>query len=308
MDSTMKREVPLFLALAFAAAAQVRFEVPSLGYVHDREAKSLRLVTGVAGAAALERSVDTGGGAIERAWISPRGFALTQGKLDAGVRYFDWTRGVQRDLSDSVEAAAISPNGRFFAILSGGTAEIWDGDGPSRTHRFEAAGARAIAVSDDGAAALLVTASGVSMWQREGLQQIWSGDAIRGADFLPNSRDFAAFDGGRNKVLTMRSGSMTEIDAKSNGVHAFALSGDGRTVTLGGDKTIELIDTVSGTSSILATESSIDSISRAGANGAVMQLRFRDDARTALLEWAGLDAPQIEFLVLGSPVVNGGAQ
>jgi WD40 repeat protein len=244
------------------------------------------------------------GGAVERAWISPRGFALTQGKLEAGLRYFDWTRGVQSDLSDSAETASISPNGRYFAILSsGGNAEIWDGDGPSRTRRFDATGARSIAVSDDGTAALIVTSTGVSIWQQDRLQQIWSGAAIRGADFLPNSRDFAAFDASRNKVLTMRSGAMTEIDAKSNGAQAFALSGDGRTVTLGGDKTIELIDIVSGASSILVTESAVESMSRAGSNGAVMQLRFRDDARTALLEWAGLDAPQIEFLA-----ITGGAQ
>ena len=35
----------------------------------------------IPGAAALEKSLDAGS-AIERAWISPRGFALTQGKLN----------------------------------------------------------------------------------------------------------------------------------------------------------------------------------------------------------------------------------
>ena len=302
----MKREVPLLLVLAFAATAQVRFDVPSLGYVHDQEAKSLRLVTGVPGAAALEKSMDAGS-AIERAWISPRGFALTQGKLESAVRYFDWTRGVNLAVMDSAETVAISANGRYFAVLGGGSVEIWDGEGPNRKTRFEAAAARGIAVSDDGQVGLVVTSTGLSMWQQDRLQQIWSGESIRGADFLPASRDFVAYDGGRNKVLTMRSGSMAEIDAKSTGALAFALSGDGRSVTLGGDRTIEILDTVSGMSSMLATESAVETLSRAGANGEVMQVRFRDNTRTALLEWAGMAAPQIEFLI-GAFSTNGGAQ
>ncbi len=294
----MKREVPLFLALAFAATAQVRFDVPSLGYVHDQEAKVLRLVTGVPGAAALAKSVDTGS-AIERAWISPRGFALTQGKLESAVRYFDWTRGLKRDVMDSAEAVAISSSGRYFAVLGGDSVEIWDGEGPNRKTRFEAVGARSIAVSDDGQVALIVTSTGLSMWQQGRLQQIWSGEAIRGADFLPAGRDFAAYDGGRNKVLTMRSGAMTEIDAKSTGALVFAMSGDGRSVTLGGERSIEILDTMSGASSILTTETAVETFSRAGSNGEVMHVRFHDNTRTALLEWAGLTAPQIEFLISG---------
>ncbi len=304
----MKREVPLgatpilFFALAFAATAQVRFEVPKLGYVLDHEAKALRLVTGVAGAATMESSVETGA-AIERAWISPRGFALTQGKQDAGIRYLDWARNLQRDVMENAEAAAISANGRYFAVLGGGAVEIWDGDGPSRKVRFEAPHARMVAVADDGSGALVVTATGVSLWQQDRLQQIWSGEAIAGADFLPNSRDLVAYDGGRNKVLILRSGAMSELDAQTVGARAFALSGDGRKVALGGEGSIEILDTISGASSVLRTDSTVDAIFRAGGNGEVMQLRFRDDARTALLEWNGLANPQIEYLF-----ATGGAQ
>jgi hypothetical protein len=303
MDSTMKREVPIFLfAFAFALSAQVRFEVPGLGYVHDQEAKTLRSVSGVPGAASLEKPVSDAGGAIERAWISPRGFALVQGKMESALRFFDYARGRKQDLSDASEAAAISMNGRYFAIATGGSVELWDGDTLARQTRFEASGVRGVAISDDGQAALLITGSGLSMWQQNRLQQIWSGDAIAGADFLPASRDFVAFDGGRNKVLAMRAGATTEIDAKSSGAAAFALSGDGRTVALGGERTIEILDTVSGASSTLPTENAVEGFGRAGGNGEIMQVRFRGSTRTSLLEWAGLAAPQIEFLI------GGGAQ
>jgi hypothetical protein len=297
----MKREVPLLMfALAAGLGAQVRFDVPRLGYVHDPEAKAIRLVSGVAGAAAFEGSVDAGG-AVERAWISPSGYALTQGKLDSAVRYIDWSRGVKQDLADAVETAAISPNGRYFALLGGTGVEIWDGSGPARLSRFEASGARGVAVSDDGTLALLTTSSGVSIWQQGKLQQIWSGEAIRGADFLPASRDFAAFDGARNKVLAMRAGAITEYDAQSTGATAFALSADGRSVALGGERTIELVDLATGGSRILAVESAVEDIARAG-NGDVLRVKFHGDSRAALLEWAGLASPQIEVLV------GGGAQ
>lgn len=299
----MKREVPLLLALAFAATAQVRFEVPRLGYVHDQEAKALRMVSGVAGAATLENALDSGA-AIERAWISPRGFAVTQGKSESGIRYWDWTRNVQRELVDSVDAVALSTNGRYFAVLGGGAVEIWDGEGPSRKSRFEAANARAVAVSDDGAASLIVTSTGLSLWQQDRLQQIWTGEAIRGADFLANSRDFAAYDSGRNKILLMRAGAMTEIDTNSRGAQTFALGGDSRIAVLGGENSIELIDLNGGVSSTLTTDSAVESLARSGANGDLMQVRFRGDLRTALLEWAGLGSPQIEFLTTAA----GGAQ
>lgn len=295
MNSSMKREVPLLFTLALTLGAQVRFDKPTVGYIHDHEAKAIRLVSGVAGAAAFEGAIDAGG-AIERAWISPQGFALTQGKLESAMRYFDWSRGIRQDLMDA-DTAAMSANGRYFALLGAGMVEIWEA-GPNRLTKFEAADAKSIAVSDDGKAALVVTSSGVSIWQQGSLQQIWSGEAIRGADFFSGSHDFAAFDGARNKILTMRSGALTEMDAKSAGASAFALSSDGRSVALGGERAIEIVDTASGVSRLMAIESAVEEFTRAG-NGELMQVRFRGNARTALLEWAGMTSPQIEFLVSG---------
>ena len=57
----------------------------------------------------------------------------------------------------------------------------------------------------------------------------------------------------------------------------------------------------------VVTESAVETLSRAGSNGEVMQVRFRDNTRTALLEWAAMPAPQIEFLI-GAFSTNGGAQ
>lgn len=295
----MKREVLSLAILSLSLGAQVRFDVPRLGYVYDPEAKAIRQVSGVPGAAAFENSID-GGGAIERAWISQRGFAVVQGKLDSGTRLLDWSRGSSQSLID-VETAGISNSGRFAALAKAGTVEVWDGTAATRTARFDGAAndIKGIAVSDDGNAVLIAAGSRLQLWNGRGsVQTVWSGDTIRDAGFFGESTDFAALDAGTGKLYVSRAGSITESESPLTGATSMATLGASRLV-LAGYTTIAVLDLTTSSLQAVPTDTPIESFTRVGYGGDLFQIRFKQDQRTALFETAPDGSPQIEFLVGG---------
>jgi hypothetical protein len=296
----MKRVVLLLIPLALSLGAQVRFDAPTLGYVHDPEAKAIRQLGGVAGAASFEATVDAGV-TVERAWISRLGFALVQTKQEAGeAKLLDWKRGSSLNVGD-LQEAAISHSGRFFALLRGTNStsvEIWDGLAASRMWTLESvpAGARNLAVSDDGGAVLL--ASSTAVWFAEqgqrGVRSIWSGESILLGGFLGSSREYAVLDAANSKYLTSRTGSMVESDAPISGVTAFTTTGESSLV-FGGVRAIALLDLNAGTTRVLPTELAVESFGQTLQAGDAVQVRFKNDTRTALFERAG-ESAQIEFL------------
>ncbi len=297
----MKRVVPLLIALASSIGAQVRFDVPKLGYVYDSEAKSIRQIGGVPGAAAFDAVRIDAGGSVERAWISSQGYAVVQGKQDSGSRLVDWTRGASAQLAD-IETAAVSNSGRYFATAQAGAVEVWDGVSATRSARFEGApaGVQNLAVSDDGGAVLLATADSVYLWQDKGAAQpAWAGDSIKGVSFLSDTRDYAAFDGGTGKLLLSRGGSANESDVPAGA--AFATFGS--KLAFGGAKSIVILDLDGGNATqTIETGAAVERFSRVSGSGDVLQVRFQNDGRTALLEPSSNGAAQVEFLVN-----NGGA-
>lgn len=285
------------LLLAFAcipSGAQVRFEAPRVGYVFDLEAKAIRDVSGVPGAASFAEARSTGE-AIERAWISAQGFALVQNKQESeGARFVRIASGESREFAN-FEAAAISNSGRFFAVATSGGIEIWDGAALTRTGRFDAgAQVRGLAVSDDGRMALAATATGLMAWNGRNAEQVWSGGALAEPAFFGSSNDYAVLDAEAGKILVSRGGSATTMDSPVAGAYALATSGDSRLV-LASETSIGVADLASNARATVATEDPAARFSRVGTSGEVFQVQFRNSTKTALLE-LGMAAPQIEIL------------
>lgn len=291
----MNREVPLWLLAALAMPAiaqQVRFEVPRLGYVYDAEAKAVRAVSGVPGAAVLEGNASEGA-SVDRAWISSLGFAVAQAKLGGGANLVNFATGRTSPLGD-VSAAAVS--GRYAAFATGSSIEIWDGANASRAARFDLPGAvRALAVSAEGTEVLAASGTSLVRLSRDGgTSTLWSGDNIAGVAYIDGG--FAAFDATRNKLLIARGGETAESDGPLSGATAFAAL-DGARLAFGGERGLAVLDLASGSSHLLATEYPVDEL--LPSLEGIAQIRFRGSARVALLEWnTAQTAAQVEFLVV----------
>ncbi|BDC51893.1 hypothetical protein F183_A42080 [Bryobacterales bacterium F-183] len=292
----MNREVPLLLAcLALPALAQqVRFEVPRLGYVYDAEAKAVRAVSGVPGAAVLEGTVSQG--SLDRAWVSSLGFAVAQAKQGGSARLLNFETGTDTVLGD-VQSAALS--GRFAAVANRSSLEIWDAQSASRTTRLDLSGVRAVAVSPDGQQALATNGTTLQRIAGDTATSIWSGDNIIGVAYIDGG--YVAFDAARNKLLIARGGETSETDGPLTGATAFAAL-DGTKLAFGNDTAIAVLDLASSTVRSLATEHPVEEL--LASNNGVAQIRFRGSSRVALLEWnADQSTAQIEYLV-----VAGGAR
>lgn len=292
----------------WTAGAQVRFEAPRLGYVFDSEAKSIRQVGGVPGAAAFDATIDAGG-SVERAWVGGQSYAIVQGKVETGSRWVDWVRGGSVTLPD-FQLAAVSSGGRYFAVAtSDGAVEVREGESGSLAARIAngvPAAVTALAVSDDGCAALIASASTLLLWtsDRDGAtRNVWSGEGIRSVTFLGDTRDFAALDSGTGKYLVSRGGALTETAVAVPGASAIASLESGARLAIGGDGVIAIVDPGAGDAQAavrLAVDGVVDGFSRVNGGGDVLQILLRGDSRTALLETAG--QAQIEIVVAGGGV------
>jgi hypothetical protein len=301
----MKRVVPLLTTLACCiAGAQVRFEAPKLGYVFDSEAKSIRQIGGVPGAAAFDATMDAGG-SVERAWVGGQSYAIVQGKLDAGSRWVDFSRGGSVTLPD-FQLAAVSSGGRYFAIATvDGAVEIREGATGALVTRVAAgvpAAVTALAVSDDGGAALIASATALSLWtsDRDGaMRNVWSGDGIRSVTFLGDTRDYAALDGA--KYLVSRGGSLTENQVPVAGASAIVSIEAGAKLAVGGDRMIAIVDPGAGDGTVrVAVDGVVEGFAKVNGGGDVLQILLRGDGRTALLETSG--QAQIEIVVAGGGI------
>jgi hypothetical protein len=175
--------------------------------------------------------------------------------------------------------------------------EIWDGANAARTARFELTGGavRALAVSADGAEVLAATGTSLVRLSRDGAPStLWTGENITGVAYLDGG--FAAFDASRNKLLVTRGSETSESDGPLAGATAFAAL-DGARLAFGGERGVAVLDLASGNTQMLTTEYPVEEL--LPSLDGVAQIRFRGNARVALLEWnAAQTAAQVEFLVV----------
>src|SRR5258706_10555606 len=120
-----------FFATAVIAAGQAagpRMSVPALGYIFDDNAKVIRLVSGVAGAASLDVAV-AAGTSLDTAFVHSRArvaIANTKEGTAAIVQWKDDARVVPlaTDLG-RITLAAFNRKGDTAAISDGSAIEVW---------------------------------------------------------------------------------------------------------------------------------------------------------------------------------------
>lgn len=231
MYGAMKRIVLFSLASAVlsttSALAQVRFEGPQFGYLFDEVSKSVRALSGVPGAAALEDSIPAGF-SVDRAVISRRGFALVASK--AGGAVFRLSPSGAREMG-AADLWSVSPSGSWGVLYSraSGKVTVWDlspDDTESKTAEFSSPELKAVAISDDGTPAG-IAGSVLLEISASGTRAVASGRQMAAVAYFPGSRDLAASDLA-GQVLISRNGATTERDAAVGG--ALAVSRDGRNV------------------------------------------------------------------------------
>lgn len=301
----MKRYLWIFAApiLAGAQIASVELSAPTLGYVFDEQAKSLRTVDGVPGSALLGGAVEIG---VPLDWIAlaPNrryGLGVREGqmllvRLDGGT-------GMASPADLPLGSVFFSPSGGTAAIYTGSRLEVYGGmpDNPNHLHSFAAeltGEGKEFAVSDDGnAAAGLV---GGELWRlsEDGAEALGTG--FRAMTFLRHSQDLLVLEGGRLLLLRKAQGEPEEEAAE--GIVkplAFALSADERTAAiLLEDNALLFVDREShATARLDLTGSGAEGVWRAEGN-AVFQLNRDASAGIWLADGDGA-APRLTAVLKG---------
>ncbi|MBI1897272.1 MAG: hypothetical protein HYS04_12235 [Acidobacteria bacterium] len=226
-------------AASTGLAQSGKWSAPELGHIFDPEARTIRIISGVAGAAGIDETL-----AVPRklagAAIAPhRNFALGFNHEDGRLLIIRWTAdGVTAEPLEgapaSFEAAVFNAEGSAAAVSTGESVQIWTGlpDAPVLTRELAAPGLTALALSDD--AALLAAVF-------EGDLLLWSGDEPRviahGAYSALTFRkaELAAADAEIDQVVLIRNlagePELTVLAGPAEGVAgpaALAASADGR--------------------------------------------------------------------------------
>jgi hypothetical protein len=176
----------------------VNWAPPTLGYLFDAAAKSIRPMSGIPGAASLESGLAVSS-KLEKASISPnRKFAVAEIKDGEHLQLVALASGaaVSSELDGTpgtAEQVAFSAGGSTVAIWSRSTQKIqvWKGlpDRASLFKEIDFAELTALAVSDDGDAVAAATDGGLVL---AGAGKTLASGSFAGLAFVPNSHDLAA--------------------------------------------------------------------------------------------------------------------
>ena len=185
--------------LALAQPPAPAMSQPSLGYVFDDNARAIRLISGVPGAASLDISI-AAGATLDSAFVQSRAQIAIGNLKDGGLAVIRWAGAPQVvNLNSSLSRAtqvAFSRAGNRVAISDGTTVELWSAlDGtPAQQGSFNPdGGVTAMALNNDGLLAL-GTGSGSVMLVGDDSRILASGGNWIALAFLPNGTNLLAVD------------------------------------------------------------------------------------------------------------------
>jgi hypothetical protein len=214
----------LFIATSLLAAAQPpgpTMSVPSLGYLFDDNAKAIRLVSGVPGAASMDAAV-AANITLDSAFVNSRGRIAVANTKDGNVAVIQWSGSPQgTTIATSlgrITLAAFSRPGDRVAITDGTGVEVWSGLGGSAQKVAAFApdsSVTALAMSDDGSVAA-ATASGAVLLLGDATRVLASGGNWTALAFLPNGGGLLAADGAAQNLVL--------IDVQGDGGSSIFLS------------------------------------------------------------------------------------
>jgi DNA-binding beta-propeller fold protein YncE len=291
----------IFLCFPVLAAAQgltPRMTVPALGYFFDDNAKAIRLISGVPGAAALDTPVALDY-ALDFAFVDSRSRVAVANTKDGAIALLDWNGAPKTTLLETqlgrLQYAAFSRSGA--AISDGTRIEVWSGlrGTPARTAALSPDGGVAgLALNDEGALAA-VTRGGAAVLLNGEARTIGSGIAPSGIAFLPNGNDMLAVDAGARNLLLIRdvrsSPASTVIAALDQDPGAVAVSYDGAMAALAAGGDVVTVNLTDGASRVIGCGCRVSAFNRLAGN-----LVFHaEDIRTGatLIVNAGTLEPQV---------------
>ena len=312
--STVTGSLIIGLVLPIAGIAQsASWTPPTLGYLFDPAAKSIRPLSGIPGAASLEAGLAVPS-KLEQASVSPnRKFALAATKEGEHLLLVTWT-GNSANASEldgspaSAEQIAFSASGSTAAIWNRDTRKIqvWKGlpDQPSLYKEIEAADLTALAVSDDGDAVAAATEAGLVL---AGDVKILAPGSFSGLAFLPGTHDLAAAEQALDQVSLIRrvdsDADTVQLADGQDGVSqpiAVAFSSDGRKLIVANlrGQSVLSIDLESRAVTATLCECEADGLYRAQGN-AVFRLTNGSQDLIALFD-GDSDEPRVLSIPVGA--------
>lgn len=235
---------------AFAAAQSI--SPPALGFIFDAKGKSIRQLTGVPGAAALEPALDLAA-SIDSAYLSSSGNAAVARSKSGAILALTWGAAASTVPLDGalpeLSGVAFSASSRFAALLgTSGAVQLWSlGDTPSLAAQWKLDSTLfGIAVNDDGVVAVAAGSNGLLVFDAGRSYTISAGD-IRGVVFTGPDQLIAS-DAQSNRALTIRNWTgdaiLTDIARDMATPGALALGNDLNTIAVvnTGASDIALID------------------------------------------------------------------
>ena len=261
------RTILATLLLAALAAAQPidsspGMDAPRLGYIFDANGKSIRLLTGVPGAATLDQIVPFTE-SIDSAFVFSAGnLAIARSKdgNTLALRWNDAPSAVHLDGSPpDLLGAAFSPSGEFVVLYGqSGAVQLWSSlaGTPAMRRQWTLDPAQgmpvAVAVNDDAAVVAATDARNLLLLSDQ--TRVLAAGLFSGLAFRPGAGDLIASDAERARVLDIQNWSddvnITEIagatDALSPGILAIGADRNTLAVANTGAGEIDLINLASG--------------------------------------------------------------
>ncbi|MBI3209270.1 MAG: hypothetical protein HYZ37_10275 [Candidatus Solibacter usitatus] len=271
--------------LADAQVTSAGVAAPTMGYVFDGQAKVLRPIEGVPGAAvtggAMRLFIDTTSDSLAAAAIDPaRRYAivLREGAGAMNVANLNGSVGAAQPVELPSGDVYFSPSGDAVAIVAAGKVSVYTGL-PLRAALLQVGttedltNVKKILVSDDGGGLVALAGDGLYVLSTEGPALLAAG--YRDAAFRPRSHDLLALVEERLDVFSkLSSDPVPFAKFAPRAARAFALSADERTVAiLNADDTVTILDRDNNLeSSINVADAEAAGIRRSFGN-AVFQLR-----------------------------------
>jgi hypothetical protein len=303
----------LFVTTSVIAAAQPpgpQMSVPLLGYVFDGNAKAIRLISGVPGAASLDDIVSTNA-SLDSGFVHSRARIAIANTKEGSVVLIQWSGTPQvvaltTSLS-RVTQAGFSLAGDSAAITDGAIVEVWSGLGanPTKTGAFTPdGGVTAVAMNQSGLVAA-ATGTGSIVLLGDVSQQVAAGGAWTNLTFLPDGTDLLATDASAQSLVLIRN---APTDAASSVVlsldkeaDALAVASDGNLAALASPDAVTLVSLVSGQTTSISCNCRTASFDRLEGN-LVLHMTDSQSGSELLLD---ADAAQARVMTLFS--VNGGS-
>jgi hypothetical protein len=250
--------------LALAQPPGPSISVPSLGYVFDNNAKAIRLISGVPGAASLDAPVPSAN-SLNAAFVNSRAQLAIANTKDGGVTLLQWTGTPQAIAISSalshVTLAAFSRSGDGAAISDGTTVEVWSGltnaltTAPALVGTFNPGGVTALALNDGGTVAA-ANNSGAVVLLGDNARMLTSGGSWTALAFLPNGSDLLATDGAGETLTLIQDVQNTAAASVVLTVNekpgALAVSSDGSEAALGLADNVTIVNLASGAANSIA--------------------------------------------------------